>query len=217
MHLEKNKLSGAIPTWIGERMSSLIILSLRSNIFHGSIQSQICLLIHIKYLDLSQNNISGTIPECLDNLIAMAHKISDVMTNKYFIWNGHEYSFYTDHGSYSDNSVHIIVGWKGNVYEYGKNFGEMGSIDLTNNKLTGNIPEGISSLIELKALNLSRNMLIGIISKNIGKLEQLESLDLSRNWFSGSLPASMVGVNYLGYLDLSYNKLLGRIPTSTQL
>ncbi|KAK4602706.1 hypothetical protein RGQ29_011634 [Quercus rubra] len=217
MNLEKNKLSGTIPAWIGERMSSLIILSLRSNIFHGNIRSQICLLTHIKYLDLSQNNISGTIPECLDNLIAMAHKISDVMTSKYFIWNGPEYSFYTDYGSYSDNSVHIIVGWKGNVYEYGKNFGEMRSIDLANNKLTGNIPEGISNLIELKALNLSGNMLTGVIPKNIGKLEQLESLDLSRNRLSGSLPASMVGLHYLGYLDLSYNKLSGRIPTGTQL
>ena len=128
-----------------------------------------------------------------------------------------EYSFYTDYGSYSDNSVHIIVGWKGNVYEYGKNVGEMRSIELAINKLTKNILEGISSLIELKALNLSGNMLTGIISKNIGKLEQLESLDLSRNRFSSSLPTSMVGLHYLDYLDLSYNKLSGRIPTGTQL
>ena len=217
MNLRENKLSGRIPAWIGETMSSLIILSLRSNKFHGSIGLQICLLIHIKYLDLSQNNISGTIPHCLNNFTAMAHKISDVMTDKYSTWNGPEYSFYTDYGKYSDSSLNIIVGWKGNVYEYGKNFGEMRSIDLANNKLTGNIPEGISSLIELKALNLSGNMLIGIIPKNIGKLEQLESLDLSRNRFSGSLPASMVGLHYLGYLDLSYNKLSGRIPTGTQL
>ena len=103
------------------------------------------------------------------------------------------------------------------MYEYGKNFGEMRNIDLANNKLTGNIPEGISSLIELNALNLSGNTLTGIIPKNIGKLEQLESLDLSRNQFLGSLPASVVGLHYLGYLDLSYNNLSGRIPTGTQL
>ena len=99
------------------------------------------------------------------------------------------------------------------IYEYGKNFGEMRSIDLANR----NIPEEIFSLIELKALNISRNMLTGIIPKNISKLEQLESLDLSRNHFSGSSPVSMVGLHYLGYLDLSYNKLSGRIPTGTQL
>ncbi|KAL4652622.1 hypothetical protein ACB092_01G245200 [Castanea dentata] len=217
MNLRENKLSGRIPAWIGETMSSLIILSLRSNKFHGSIGLQICLLMHIRYLDLSQNNISGTIPRCLNNFTAMAHKISDVMADKYSTWNGPEYSFYTDYGQYSDNSLNIIVGWKGNLYEYGKNFGEMRSIDLASNELTGNIPEEISSLIELKALNLSGNLLTGKIPQNIGKLEQLESLDLSRNQFSGSLPISMVGLHYLGYLDLSNNKLSGRIPTGTQL
>ncbi|KAK7840236.1 receptor-like protein eix2 [Quercus suber] len=239
LHLGKNQITGPMPNFaifpslreldisnnkfngtLGGRIGSLYkleYLDIRSNMLEDVISEAVLSNFPNLYLDLSQNSISGTIPQCLDNLIAMAHNISDVMTNKYFIWNGPEYSFYTDYGSYSDNSVHTIVGWKGNVYDYGKNFGEMRSIDLANNKLTGNIPEGISNLIELKALNLLGNMLTGIIPKNIGKLEQLESLDLSRNRFSGSLPASMVGLHYLGYLDLSYNKLSGRIPTGTQL
>ncbi|KAM4132007.1 hypothetical protein ACJW30_01G217600 [Castanea mollissima] len=101
--------------------------------------------------------------------------------------------------------------------EYGKNFGEMRSIHLANNKLTGKIPDEICSLIELKALNLSGNMLIGMIPQNIGQLEQLESLDLSRNRLFGSLPDSMVALQYLGFLYLSYNEFSGRIPTITQL
>jgi EIX receptor 1/2 len=103
------------------------------------------------------------------------------------------------------------------VYEYEKNFGEMRSIDFANNKLTGNIPEEISSLIELKTLNLSRNMLTGRIPQKIGQLEQLEALDLSRNQLFGSIPVSMADLHYLGYLDLSYNEFSGKIPTSTQL
>ncbi|KAF3972647.1 hypothetical protein CMV_003854 [Castanea mollissima] len=108
----------------------------------------------------------------------MAHNISDVMADKYSTWNGPEYSFYTDYGQYSDNSLNIIVGWKGNLYEYGKNFGEMRSIDLASNELTGNIPEEISCLIELKSLNLSGNMLTGKIPQNIGT--QLQSFDPSK-------------------------------------
>ena len=91
LQLEENKLSGRIPTWIGERMSSLIILSLRSNKFHGNIGLQICLLAHIQLLDLSNNNISGTIPRCLNNLTAMVHKVSNYMANKHIIWNGTEF------------------------------------------------------------------------------------------------------------------------------
>ncbi|XP_030953146.1 receptor-like protein EIX2 [Quercus lobata] len=155
----------------------------------------------------------------------MAHKVSDFSDN--FFWNGTVYEIFGPEGRMnrsgilgavsSVDSVNVIVGWKGNVYEYGKNFGEMRSIDLANNKLTGKIPDEICSLIELKALNLSGNMLTGMIPQNIGQLEQLESLDLSRNRLFGSLPASMVALHYLGYLNLSYNEFSGRIPTSTQL
>ncbi|KAK7840238.1 receptor-like protein eix2 [Quercus suber] len=232
LNLSQNKIKGRLPN-ISYIFSDLAILDFSSNKFEGPLPAVSSNLTSLnlsknKFLglnsficsitgDLSQNNISGTIPHCLNNFNAMAHKISDIMTDKYSTWNGPEYSFYTDYGKYSDNSLNIIVGWKGNLYEYGKNFGEMRSIDLANNELTGNIPEEISSLIELKALNLSGNTLTGEIPQDIGKLEQLESLDLSRNRFSGSLPASMVGLHYLGYLDLSYNKLSGRIPTGTQL
>jgi EIX receptor 1/2 len=80
--------------------------------------------------------------------------------------------------SFVINSLNTIVGWKGNVYEYGKIFGEMRSIDLADNKLIGKIPEELYSLVKLKALNLSRNMLTGIIPQKIDQLEQLESLDL---------------------------------------
>ena len=216
LQMEENKLSERIPTWIGERMSSLIVLSLRSNKFHGNIGLQICLLVHIQLLDLSNNNISGTIPRCLNNLTAMAHKVSNYLDNSYIIWNGTVFRLIDIlTPTKAGESLTTIVGWKGNVYEYGKNFGEMRNIDLANNKLTGKIPEEISSLIKLKALNLLRNMLTGMIPQNFGQLEQLESLDLSRNRFSGPLPACMAALHYLGFLNLSYNEFSGRIPTST--
>lgn len=218
LQLEENKLSGSIPAWIGERISSLIILSLRSNKFHGNIGPQICLLVHIQLLDLSNNNISGIIPRCLNNLTAMAHKVSNYIANEHIIWNGTEFRLaIASLTAYGGDSLTTIVSWKGNVYEYRKNFGEMRSIDLANNKLIGIIPEEISSLTELKALNLSRNLLTGIIPQKIGRLEQLESLDLSRNRLSGSIPNSMADLHFLTSLDLSYNELSGKIPTGTQL
>jgi EIX receptor 1/2 len=217
MQLEENKLSGKIPAWIGERMSSLIILNLGSNKFHGSIPLQICLLVHIQLLDLSHNNISGIIPRCLDNLTTMVHKVSNSITDRYIFWDGTEFKFASQYDWYIVNSLDTIVSWKGNVYEYVKNFGEMRIINLANNRLTGKIPEEISSLTELKELNLSRNMLTGRIPQKIGQLEQLECLDLSRNQLFGSIPTSMADLHYLGYLDLSYNKFSGNIPTGTQL
>ena len=68
-------------------MSSLIILSLISNKFHGSIPLKICLLVHILFLDMSKNNILGTIPRCLNNLAAMAYKVSNVISEDYIFQN----------------------------------------------------------------------------------------------------------------------------------
>uniref|UniRef100_A0A6N2LME7 Uncharacterized protein n=1 Tax=Salix viminalis TaxID=40686 RepID=A0A6N2LME7_SALVM len=66
-----NGLSGEIPAWIGESLSSLIFLSLYSNEFSGIIQLHPCQLAKIQIFDLSVNNISGTIPKFLSNFTSM--------------------------------------------------------------------------------------------------------------------------------------------------
>ncbi|XP_052883590.1 receptor-like protein EIX2 [Gossypium arboreum] len=109
-----------------------------------------------------------------------------------------------------------LVTWKGTKQNYPQ-LGLLLAIDLSCNKLTGEIPEELNSLEELVALNLSRNFFTGKILQKIGHLRQLEVLDLSRNKFSGSIPTSLSELTFLSILDLSYNDLSGKIPTSTQL
>ena len=218
LNLRDNSFSGELPVWMGESLLSLVILNLHSNKFHGCIPQQLCRLAHIQFFDLSQNNISGNIPQCLYNLTAMAFKNTN---NKYTFINLDTYMDGTQVMfpiSFGGNYVfNTIVSWKGQSYVYGKNFGDMRSIDLSRNKLTGEIPAEIFNLTELKALNLAGNMLTGLIPQGIGHLKQLESLDLSRNQLFGSIPASIADLNFLSFLNLSYNKLSGRIPTGTQI
>ncbi len=216
INLRENLFFGKLPVLLGKSMLSLVILNLHSNKFHGSIPLQLCHLVQIQFLDLSQNNISGNIPRCLYNLTAMALTNSNDMSVEvaHFVYvDGTRFMF----SNGGDFVVDTIVSEKGNSYHYGKNFEEMRSIDLSDNKLTGEIPEEISSLKGLLALNLSRNMLTGVIPQKIGYLKQLESLDLSRNQLFGSIPASMADISFLEVLNLSYNKLSGRIPTGTQI
>ncbi|KAK4846295.1 hypothetical protein QYF36_015524 [Acer negundo] len=75
--LGDNKLSGEIPAWLGGRISSLLILSLRSNMFYGKIPSNICNLSSLHLLDLAHNNLSGSIPSCIGNLSGMASDVAD--------------------------------------------------------------------------------------------------------------------------------------------
>ncbi|KAL1367795.1 hypothetical protein AAHE18_02G076200 [Arachis hypogaea] len=59
-----NNFSSIIPVEIGSYLSGTFYLSLANNRFHGSIPNSIC-DASFRVLDLSRNNISGTIPFCL--------------------------------------------------------------------------------------------------------------------------------------------------------
>ncbi|XP_040368066.1 putative receptor like protein 25 isoform X1 [Rosa chinensis] len=72
-------------------------------------------------------------------------------------------------------------------------------------------------MTELISLNLSRNKLMGNLPEDFGNMKMLESLDLSRNQISGKIPTSFASLNFLSVLDLSHNNLSGRIPSGTQL
>jgi hypothetical protein len=93
----------------------------------------------------------------------------------------------------------------------------MVSLDLSDNVLSGVIPEEVSSLTGLVNLNLSWNHLTGTIPLNIGEIQKLESLDLSMNRLSGAIPSSLSDSTSLCHLNLSYNNLSGRIPSGYQL
>lgn len=56
---------GNVPEWIGESLSFLRRLSLRSNFFDGDIPKQLCLLSRLQVLDLANSDLSGEIPQCL--------------------------------------------------------------------------------------------------------------------------------------------------------
>ncbi|KAL6294008.1 hypothetical protein ACE6H2_002150 [Prunus campanulata] len=116
--------------------------------------------------------------------------------------------------SYEDDATFI---WKGRMSTYKSILGLVKRIDLSSNRLTGEIPSEITHLVELVSLNLSRNQLTGQITPEIGNLQSLDSLDLSRNRISGRIPTSLARIDRLAVLDLSYNNLSGQIPIGTQL
>ncbi|XP_048334671.2 receptor-like protein EIX2 [Ziziphus jujuba] len=211
----ENKLLGPIPTWIGERLQNLVILSLQSNHFYGSIPSNLCHLSHLQLLDFSVNNISGSLPKCLSNFTAMRKNGSidtgTTIDHSYRSFNtseGHADRFYDDQ---------LLLVWKGTLSEYKSTLGLVRSIDLSSNKLNGEIPEEITQLLGLVSLNLSRNNLIGQVPAEIGQFASLDALDLSDNQLFGQIPSSISLLYRLSVLDLSNNNLSGKIPTSTQL
>ncbi|TXG64116.1 hypothetical protein EZV62_011110 [Acer yangbiense] len=217
MGLGHNKFSGKIPAWIGDSLSDLVVLSLRSNLFHGMLPIPLCNLSRLQVLDFSLNNITGTIPECLANLTIMSQKECSNASITY--------SFSASSALFPDYKIYIgvdyqdqvLLFWKGVDSLYKNTLGLVKSIDLSSNKLCGEIPEAITSLVELISLNLSRNTLTGPIPPKLGQFSALNSLDLSKNLLTGKIPESFSELNSLGVLDLSNNKLSGKIPSCTKL
>ncbi|XP_058076459.1 receptor-like protein EIX2 [Magnolia sinica] len=103
------------------------------------------------------------------------------------------------------------------MLEYTRTVSLVTCMDLSRNNLSGEIPEGLTSLLGLHVLNLSGNHLIGRIPNKIGKLASLESLDLSKNLLSGIIPLSMSNLTFLSWLNLLFNNLWERIPFGNQL
>ncbi|XP_017625094.1 receptor-like protein EIX1 [Gossypium arboreum] len=203
LDLGDNKLTGIIPPWIGERLDGLIVLRLRSNEFHDNIPSTLCHLLFLQVLDLSLNNISRAIPSCLNKLAAMASVASsEAMT---YLWEG-SFGIADDDNFIFCFNDHLSVLWKGFEREYGNTIGMLKSIDLSCNKLSGEIPLELGSLEGLINLNLSRNMLRGSIFREIGQLKFLDSLDLSTNNLFGEISER----SFLSVLDLSNNNLSGK-------
>ncbi|KAK2366068.1 receptor protein EIX2 [Trifolium repens] len=210
-----NNLQGILPMWIGYHLHQLIVLRLRGNKFKGNIPTSMCNLSFLQVLDLSENKITGEIPQCFGDIIALSdlksprksfHYIS--FTEEYM--ENEEYEI----GSFNDKE---ILALKGSNREYERNLGLMATIDLSCNHLTGEIPQSITKLVALVGLNLSGNNLTGFIPNNIGHMERLESLDLSRNHLYGKMPSSFTNLTFLSCMNLSFNNLEGEIPLSTQL
>ncbi|VFQ44808.1 hypothetical protein [Desulfoluna butyratoxydans] len=80
-------------------------------------------------------------------------------------------------------------------------------IDLSNNGLTGSIPQTISTFSELVSINLSQNNLLGAIPDSIGSITRLESIDLSYNRLRGTIPSTIVNLKKLSSINLSHNHL----------
>ena len=70
----------------------------------------------------------------------------------------------------------------------------------------------MTKLLGLVVLDLSENHISGVIPESISNLKQLQSLDFSSNRLSGPIPQSLPSLSFLQYLNLSNNEFSGKIP-----
>ncbi|KAJ0718208.1 putative non-specific serine/threonine protein kinase [Helianthus annuus] len=201
MDLGNNEFSGIIPKWIGKKLSALRILKLHKNNFTGGIPRSLCQCSYLHILDIAHNNLIGSIPHCFGKMRGMIEARDE------------------DYRQFYEriDVIDVTQVMKGIELEYTKTMGLVVNMDLSSNKLTGEIPPELTALAILMGLNLSHNHLSGSIPDSIGNMKALTSLDFSDNQLNGTIPPSMAALNFLSSMNLSHNKLSGKIPTGNQL
>lgn len=156
---------------------------MEENAFEGSIPSSLANCQNLLQLNLSSNNLNGTIPKQVIGLSSFS--ISLVMSHNHLT-----------------GKLPFEVG----------NLEKLAELDLSGNRLSGGIPPSLGNCVSLERLHLEGNSFEGAIPESLKAMRGLEEMDLSRNNLSGQIPQFLAQFSSLKYLNLSYNDLEGNVP-----
>ncbi|CAN6568099.1 unnamed protein product [Malus baccata var. baccata] len=179
IHLSSNQIEGPIPS----TLSHVSYLDLSSNNISGSISILCEVYKSLMFLNLSNNILSGELPQCwthFDNLVML-----DLSYNAF------------------SGKIPSTVG---SLYH-------METLKLRSNRFVGEFPSSFKNCTSLKVIDVGYNQLSGPIPKWLGvSLKKLDVLMLSTNNFNGSMPSELCRLTNIQNLDVSANNISGTIP-----
>uniref|UniRef100_A0A0E0LGD4 non-specific serine/threonine protein kinase n=1 Tax=Oryza punctata TaxID=4537 RepID=A0A0E0LGD4_ORYPU len=175
------------------------------------------------YLDMSQNQISGSLPAHLgDMAFEQLYLSSNQFTGPIPPFPRNITVLDISNNSFSGTlPSHLEAPQLQTLLMYSNRIGgnipqsicklqQLGDLDLSGNLLVGEIPQ--CSEISYTFLLLSNNMLSGKYPAFLQNCTGLQFLDLAWNKFFGSLPAWIGDFRNLQFLRLSHNSFSGSIP-----
>lgn len=212
LDLGNNFLTDEFPSWL-ENLQQLRVLILKSNQFLGPIPgfNSATPFPNVRIVDISYNNFDGKFPENIFTSFKAMMNQDDQEEERlpiYMEMKDANYLYYRD-------SVSLVI--KGNEIEISRVLITLTIIDLSSKNFVGDIPKlSTGNLKGLKLLNMSHNRIQGQIPSSLGELKKLESLDLSSKQLEGEIPWQLTKLTSLAVLNLSENRLTGRIPQGNQ-
>ncbi|CAJ2634015.1 unnamed protein product [Trifolium pratense] len=205
LNMGSNQLQGVVPSDIG-KCETLRRLFVGDNNFTGSLPKFESNL-NLKYIDISKNNMGGSIPSSLGNC-----------TNLTYInlsWNKFAGLVPSELG----NLVNLVIldlshnNLQGSLPLELSNCTKMDRFDVGFNFLNGSLPSSLRSWTNITTLVLSENHFTGGIPAFLAALGNLRELQLGGNLFGGTIPSWIGTLDNLFYgLNLSANGLIGDIP-----
>ncbi|KAE8663657.1 Protein BRASSINOSTEROID INSENSITIVE 1 [Hibiscus syriacus] len=210
LYLADNKFQGQVPLYLTEACSSLVELDLSSNNLSGTIPSGFASCLSLESFDVSTNNFTGKLPiEIFQNMSSLK-KLG--LAFNYFsgpLPESLSSLFNLEVLDLSSNkfSGSIPV----SLCENPTN--RLQVLYLQNNILTGSVPASLSNCSQLVSLHLSFNYLTGTIPTSLGALSKLKDLRLWLNQLHGEIPQELSNIQTLETLILDFNELSGAIPS----
>ncbi|PHT57070.1 Polygalacturonase inhibitor [Capsicum baccatum] len=198
-------ISGQIPAGVGDLPYLEILQFHHITNLTGTIQPTIAKLTNLRMLRLSFTNLTGPVPEFLSQL-----KKLTLLELDYNQLTG------TIPASLSQlpnlNAIYLDRNkLTGQIPEsFGKFKGQIPDIYLSHNSLTGQVPRSLGDL-NFSTLDLSRNKLEGDVSFLFGKNKTIQTIDLSRNALEFDL-SKVEFPESLTSLDLNHNRIFSSLP-----
>ncbi|KAJ4748451.1 Receptor-like protein 12 [Rhynchospora pubera] len=203
MYLNNNLLSGKIPSSFPDYLEEINLsdnrfeqlpkiveapnlgwISFSNNSMSGSIESSLCGISSLYYIDLSRNNLSGFLPNCSINYLTGINVANNNLSGT------------VPSTLCSSNSLYMLQLNSNNLTgEFPTNLqfcSRLEFLDIGENNFHGEVPKWVGeNLPGLVLLRLRSNLFSGKIPLNITLLHKLRVLDLANNYFSGQLPMTL--------------------------
>jgi Leucine-rich repeat (LRR) protein len=167
----------------------------------------------LEYLNLSNNKIHGQVPEWMwntSNTSSTNLQILD-LSNNFLTGFGH-------HPIFLPWTRLQVLGLKSNLFQGSLPIPPVSTLifSISNNSLTGKIPELFCNLSSLKVLDLANNNLSGLLPRCLNNFgASLSVLDLRKNKFQGIIPNTWIRRSqYLSIINFSQNKFQGHLSRS---
>ncbi|WRX27130.1 Protein kinase domain - like 10 [Theobroma cacao] len=215
LNLSRNRMSGSLPTGFFSSLNQLKVLDLSFNSLNGQLPLDFFSdnnnnLSPIEAVDLSSNRFSGTIQSNSFLQAARNLTIFNVSNNTF---TGQVPSSICLNTSLTllDLSYNKLNG------EIRHGLGKCSKLQIFRagfNNLSGTLPDDIYTVTSLQQLSLPLNHLSGRIQDAIAHLTQLTILELSSNEFGGAIPKDIGQLPKLERLLLHVNNFTGSLPPS---
>ncbi|KAJ4890411.1 putative LRR receptor-like serine/threonine-protein kinase [Raphanus sativus] len=201
-----NRLGGDLPTSIANLSTSLIELKLQMNDISGSIPHDIGNLINLSKLEFDGNMLRGTLPNSLGMLLELGYlsldsnRLSGVIPSSIGNMTQLE-TLYLNNNSFEGPIPPSLGNCRRLLYLY-----------IGCNRLNGTIPREIMQISSLVHIFIEDTPLTGSLPNDVGRLQSLVVLSLANASLSGQLPQTLGKCLSMEELYLQENSFVGAIP-----